>query len=414
MTTCTQTWAQNFDPKNFSQYTTEAFAFKAETGAITRETAAMLDMLQRSIIRHWILDSELASRTIEKHEAALCVKLLITIYMPYLLLRNIEAITSGIQKKYSKNFAEFPHAYLSSECGTFRIVEECEDIFDQYVSSELDSFADVVYRLLKSQNADQYRVKLMSGKRYYSQDLRNKFLSLTNLALARGYKRYFITVYLSDEESDRLIKSKNVRSLQQKIANHLAAVLGVGNFAGIVVIEHSPSKAENFHLHMVIVTREIDPDTETQLRDRLRKMTTPNMKSAINIKCHRNLNRLKRPEELLNVHDDITTSQELLGIDIGLMDYLSKGLSPEMKIGIHKQVFSLNHELFFKNKMSSTLRELLTFLIERAGKHIQFDNKQAAQSQIKDCILSLVVGLKTKIYKRNLKLASCHIKHATT
>lgn len=394
MTTLTATWAQHLDPKNFSQYTIEALTSKAEAGVLTREAAALLDMAQRSIVRHWVHDSEKTAGIIEKHEAALCVKLLVNMYMPNLLLRNYEAFASCILKEDRESFARFS---LSSVCRASEVtpgfVKEREGAFEHYVSRELDYFADAVYRLLKNQHAQKHRLKLGPGNWYYSPDLRNQFLALTSFALTRAYKHYFITVYLSDEESDRLIKSPSGRSLQQKLTRHLTAILGAGDFAGTVVIEPSPSKAENFHIHMVIVTREIDQDMEARLRDQLRKLTEPNMKSAINIKSYRNLKRLKRIHELLNVHDDILTKQELQGIDIGLMDYLSKDLTPDLKIGIHKQVFSLNNELFFKNKMRSTLQEFMTFLFDRTAKHIQISNKQAALSEIKRCILSLIVNL---------------------
>lgn len=412
MTSLTYPWAQHFDPKNFSQYTLEALASKTSSGELTREAAVLIDNFQNRIVNAWLHDSELTTRKIEKLNSGVCVKLLVMTLMPHLLLFNYEALLSEPLKRDHNSISSTTGHLMTKaplpDANTESVLQHLTALswaaFEKLITCNLDNLTGAVYQLLKNEGTEKHKLRLGTKGKFYSPELRIRFLALISFAHKRNYKLHFITVTLSDDESQQLINSFNQRSLEQKITRYLKQKIGERDFAGTVVIEKSNEGHNRFHVHIVIAMRELNITELAKLRQGLRNISAPQMKTAINITYNRRTSRLKGYKELDASNDKIFIHQELPGIDIGVMDYLSKDLNEPMKISRHNQVFNLNSNLFFSTDIKKKLQQLLVFLFKGAKKHIQFSNKKLALSEIKLCILSLVKNLRTISYKQNLEL----------
>lgn len=407
MQTSINPWAQYFDPKNLTVYNTEALGALKKPDSFTIALSAYLDSDPVLLVDHWLNDSQKVAAAIERFEPKLCLKLLLMTQMPHYILPIAEALLCRVFIAHiyepgcsTSDFRTIECTLpLPSDCSEPRASRALLSMLDPQLNKELHRIAVLSIRLLENDDYCMRKIELGHGRRTYSPKLRSRFLALYACARTHGETLYFITVMLSKEMNQKLLKSRNKRAAEQKVSRELEKVFGRGSVCGFCVIEPSPSTSDGHHIHMIISGAKLDGIKRRQLKAQLRIFTDPTVKTAVQIKLARNIKRMARLAEVARSEKYFMTLP-VSGIDIGGADYVSKDLNESLLIHNHKQVFSINNDRYYKSQFAKAVSVMNSFLRERAKISIQLDSYDTALREIQLCFLELILNILTKLFKR--------------
>lgn len=402
-------WAQHFDPRIFTEYQKEAISALGSSGHVTVILDEFLKSLPITVLEHWHSRTEQTKTIIESHAPVKCLGLLMGIHMPHVILPLGEAIIHALKTSIERYLEQPSSSFFASALDDQAVIDKSDfsrawsDLEGNYavLAKQFDDAANYVVCFLK-QDSHRHKNKIMnSSKRTYSLELRSRFWALLAYADSVSSPLHFMSVTLSEKYSRKLMTGNN-RWLAQKVDNAFKKVTSKTCIAGICVIEPSPSSRHGYHFHMILTGSDLVGDQLDRLKKELNVLTDKNVKTAVHVKDRRQMKCVARTFELSDSRGYI--ERVLEGIDMGAADYISKDLCPDLMIGKHKQLFSINNDLYYNKAVGKKVCELTEYLRKTAQKHIQPDGSESAKEKIKECITNLFLTAITRKFIRESTL----------